>query len=154
MRRHRDTCLARVVSNKKQKILSIESKEDDGVVTIGNFTYDHKKRNTHISSSSSSTNILARTMPSGRSMFKSFVRGVDTFQPIKSDLDVYSEEGVYICKEESAFSAGGRVIDSYQASLATKTVQILLCGTDWVRARHGVKKELKDELESAEIVLP
>ncbi|KAG6648492.1 hypothetical protein CIPAW_07G151300 [Carya illinoinensis] len=33
-------------------------------------------------------------------------------------------------------------------------LQILLCGADWVRARHGIKKELKEELELAEIILP
>ena len=41
---------------------------------------------------------------------------------------------------ESTFSAGGRVIDPYRASLSTETVQILLCGSDWVRALHGLKK--------------
>ena len=41
---------------------------------------------------------------------------------------------------KSSFSAGGRVIDPYRASLSTKTVQMLLCGLDWVRAIHGVKK--------------
>ncbi|XP_041004076.1 zinc finger BED domain-containing protein RICESLEEPER 2-like [Juglans microcarpa x Juglans regia] len=104
------------------------------------------QENINVSSSSSSTNIFARTMPSGWSMFQSFVRRVDTFQPIKSDLNAYLEEGVYICEEvasESTFSAGGRVIDPYRASLSTETVQILLCGADWVRARHGIKKELK-----------
>ncbi|XP_042944767.1 zinc finger BED domain-containing protein RICESLEEPER 2-like [Carya illinoinensis] len=119
------------------------------------------QKNINVSSSSSSTNIFARTMPSERSMFQSFVRSVDTFQPIKSDLDVYLEEGVYICEEgtdakfdalewwkvnnlkykilskmardilaipistvasESTFSAGGRVIDPYRASLSIETV--------------------------------
>jgi hypothetical protein len=41
---------------------------------------------------------------------------------------------------ESTFSAGGRVIDPYRASLATKTIAILLCGADWVRALHGLSK--------------
>ncbi|XP_042950315.1 zinc finger BED domain-containing protein RICESLEEPER 2-like [Carya illinoinensis] len=151
------------------------------------------QKNINVSSLSRSTNIFARTMPSGQSMFQSFVRSVDTFQPIKLDLDVYLEEGVYICEEgtdakfdalewwkannlkykilskmtrdilaipistvasESTFNAGGRVIDSYRASLSIETVQILLCGTNWVRARHGIKKELKEELELAEIILP
>jgi len=35
---------------------------------------------------------------------------------------------------ESSFSAGGRVIDPHRASLKTETVQMLLCGSDWVRA--------------------
>jgi hypothetical protein len=41
----------------------------------------------------------------------------------------------------SSFSAGGRVIESYRASLSTDTIQILLCGLDWVRALHGIKKK-------------
>jgi hypothetical protein len=32
-------------------------------------------------------------------MFQSFVRSVDTFQRVKSDLEVYLEEDVYICDE-------------------------------------------------------
>ena len=98
---------------------------------------------------------------------------------MKSDLDIYLEESVYICNEgvsshfdalewwkinnlkyrilskmacdilsipitsvasESTFSAGGRVIDPYRASLSTETVQMLLCGADWVRAFYGLKK--------------
>jgi hypothetical protein len=41
---------------------------------------------------------------------------------------------------ESTFSASGRVNDPYRASLSTKTVEILLCGADWVRALHGLSK--------------
>jgi hypothetical protein len=41
---------------------------------------------------------------------------------------------------ESTFSVGRRVIDPYHASLATKTVKILLCGADWVRALYGLSK--------------
>ncbi|KAA8541198.1 hypothetical protein F0562_025195 [Nyssa sinensis] len=41
---------------------------------------------------------------------------------------------------ESTFSADGRVIDPYRASLLPETVQVLLCGADWVRALHGLKK--------------
>jgi hypothetical protein len=44
---------------------------------------------------------------------------------------------------ESTFSAGSRVIDSYRASLAPETVQVLLCGGDWLRNLHGVKKKNK-----------
>ncbi|KAI8563682.1 hypothetical protein RHMOL_Rhmol03G0128200 [Rhododendron molle] len=41
---------------------------------------------------------------------------------------------------ESTFSAGGRVIDPYRASLATGTVKMLLCRGDYVCALHGLKK--------------
>ncbi|XP_047309629.1 zinc finger BED domain-containing protein RICESLEEPER 2-like [Impatiens glandulifera] len=44
---------------------------------------------------------------------------------------------------EATFSAGGRVIDKYRASLAPTTVEILMCGGDWCRKRHGVTKKLR-----------
>ena len=99
---------------------------------------------------------------------------------MKSELDVYLEEGVHICKDdsnfnvlewwkmnylkfkvllkmacdilsipiiivasESAFSTGDRVIDLYRASLDAKTVQVLLCGEDWLRAFYGLKQKEK-----------
>jgi hypothetical protein len=86
-------------------------------------------------------------------------------QPVKSELEIYFEEGAYILGKsiefsaldwwkantlkyhvlsivakdilstpiitvtlESTFSAGGRVIDPFRASLSTETVQKLLCG--------------------------
>ncbi|KAJ7964483.1 Zinc finger BED domain-containing protein [Quillaja saponaria] len=42
---------------------------------------------------------------------------------------------------ESTFSAGGRVIDTYRASLSTDTVQALVCGGDWVRHKFRIKKK-------------
>ncbi|KAI8554833.1 hypothetical protein RHMOL_Rhmol05G0127400 [Rhododendron molle] len=122
---------------------------------------------------------LGRKVVMGRSEYESFIRQSDSIQPVKSDLDIYLEEGVYICQQgmdsqfdalewwkanslkyrilskmardilsipitsvasESTFSAGSRVIDPYRASLATETVEMLLCGADWVRAHHGLKK--------------
>ena len=35
---------------------------------------------------------------------------------------------------ESAFSAGGRVLDDYRSSLKEDMVEILVCGGDWIRA--------------------
>ena len=40
---------------------------------------------------------------SGRAKFYSFIRNVDTIQLVKSELDVYLEESVYICSEVEAF---------------------------------------------------
>jgi len=48
---------------------------------------------------------------------------------------------VPITTTASSFGAGGRVIDPHQASLSTETIQMLLCGSDWVRAIHGIKKK-------------
>ena len=44
---------------------------------------------------------------------------------------------------ESAFSAGGRVIDQYRASLGADTTQVLLCGEDWFCAFYGIKRKNK-----------
>nr|DAD23970.1 TPA_asm: hypothetical protein HUJ06_025433 [Nelumbo nucifera] len=102
----------------------------------------------------------------------SYVKRVETIPSPKSELDMYLEEGVYICEEEmsryefnalewwrannlkyrvlskmeaeilaipistvaseATFSASGRVIDSYRASLAVETVQALICGGEWM----------------------
>ncbi|XP_020593499.1 zinc finger BED domain-containing protein RICESLEEPER 3-like [Phalaenopsis equestris] len=35
---------------------------------------------------------------------------------------------------ESAFSAGGRVLDDYRSSLSTKTVNALICASSWIRS--------------------
>jgi hypothetical protein len=50
-------------------------------------------------SSDSSASIVQRSTTSRMAMFQSFVRSVDTFQPVKSDLEVYLKEDVYICDE-------------------------------------------------------
>ncbi|KAK4407752.1 hypothetical protein Sango_0356200 [Sesamum angolense] len=42
---------------------------------------------------------------------------------------------------EATFSAGSRVIDKYRALLTSDTVQVLMCGGDWLRKRFGVKKK-------------
>ena len=42
---------------------------------------------------------------------------------------------------ESAFSAGGRVMDPYRATLDAKTVQVLLCDEDWLRSFYGIKRK-------------
>jgi hypothetical protein len=136
-------------------------------------------------SSSVSSQGPLHNVPRGRSRYLEHVRSSDIIRPLKTDLDIYLEEDVYICEKddngedidsnfealawwkfnalkyrilskmardilavpmssvasESAFSAGGRVIEPHRASLATETVQMLLCGSDWVRAIHGIKKQ-------------
>nr|KAJ0193565.1 hypothetical protein LSAT_V11C800433070 [Lactuca sativa] len=54
---------------------------------------------------------------------------------------------------EATFSAGGRVIDPYRASLGSDTVQMLICVGYWIRQVHGVKKKLKEEFP-IEVLLP
>ncbi|XP_044473983.1 uncharacterized protein LOC123202219 [Mangifera indica] len=46
---------------------------------------------------------------------------------------------------ESAFSAGSRVIDPYRSTLSPETVNMLMCGADWMRTRYNMKKQ--DELK-------
>lgn len=55
---------------------------------------------------------------------------------------------------EATFSAGSRVIDKYRASLKTDTVQVLMCGGDWLRKRFGVKKKTKSEKSAVQVLLP
>ena len=42
---------------------------------------------------------------------------------------------------ESSFSTGGRVIEPHRASLSSEIVQMLLCGSDWVRALYDLKRK-------------
>ena len=42
---------------------------------------------------------------------------------------------------ESTFSVGGRVIDDRRAFMSVETVQMLLCGNDWIRSLHGLKNK-------------
>ncbi|XVF67147.1 hypothetical protein PTKIN_Ptkin10aG0097300 [Pterospermum kingtungense] len=44
---------------------------------------------------------------------------------------------------EAAFSVVGRIIDSYRSSLGAETVQMLLCGSDWLRNFYGLKRKAK-----------
>ncbi|XP_058782364.1 zinc finger BED domain-containing protein DAYSLEEPER-like [Vicia villosa] len=41
---------------------------------------------------------------------------------------------------ETTFSAGKRVIDQKRSSMETKTVEMVLCGGDWVKEKYGIKK--------------
>ncbi|KAL0288395.1 UNVERIFIED_CONTAM: Zinc finger BED domain-containing protein RICESLEEPER 1 [Sesamum angustifolium] len=55
---------------------------------------------------------------------------------------------------EATFSAGSRVIDKYRASLTSETVQVLMCGGDWLRKRFGVKKKTKNDKKAIHVTLP
>ncbi|WCJ31864.1 Zinc finger BED domain-containing protein RICESLEEPER 3 [Euphorbia peplus] len=56
---------------------------------------------------------------------------------------------------ESTFSAGSRVIDSYRCKLKPKTVEMLICTSDWLKANYGVKNHKVDDLANrpVEIIL-
>ncbi|GKE62638.1 zinc finger BED domain-containing protein RICESLEEPER 2-like protein, partial [Tanacetum coccineum] len=55
---------------------------------------------------------------------------------------------------EATFSAGGRVIDPYRSALKSNTVEMLLCGGDWIRQNYGIKKKVKKEDIPSEVLLP
>ncbi|KAJ4798424.1 Zinc finger BED domain-containing protein RICESLEEPER 2 [Rhynchospora pubera] len=46
---------------------------------------------------------------------------------------------------ESAFSAGGRVLDDYRSSLSKDMVELLVCGGDWLRAISKSTQVAKEE---------
>ncbi|KAK6115446.1 hypothetical protein DH2020_007715 [Rehmannia glutinosa] len=133
--------------------------------------------------SSSMINVSVKGKDKVRVEFTSYINQVDRVEQVKYELDVYLEEGVVMCEDDSefkalkwwkmnnlkfrilskmacdvqpipitnvasksAFSAGGRVIDPYRASLGVETIQVLLCAEDWLRARHGIKRKAKCEL--------
>jgi hypothetical protein len=41
---------------------------------------------------------------------------------------------------ESAFSAGGRVVDKYRSRLDPEVVEALICTKDWIRASRKGKR--------------
>ncbi|KAJ1692036.1 hypothetical protein LUZ63_008734 [Rhynchospora breviuscula] len=59
---------------------------------------------------------------------------------------------------ESAFSAGGRILDDYRSSLTSDMVELLICGGDWIRAssKYSVLTLLQSakEEENLEILVP
>ncbi|KAK4382274.1 Zinc finger BED domain-containing protein RICESLEEPER 2 [Sesamum angolense] len=55
---------------------------------------------------------------------------------------------------EATFSAGSRVIDKYRASLTSDTVQVLMCGGDWLTKRFGVKEKSLSDKKAIYVNLP
>ncbi|XP_020574088.1 zinc finger BED domain-containing protein RICESLEEPER 2-like [Phalaenopsis equestris] len=125
--------------------------------------------------------------------FQDFVVASGSVEPSKPDLQVYLEEGLFMCSNknfdvldwwklntlkypqlsimardilsisittvasESAFSAGGRVLDDYRSCLSTKTVNALICASSWIRSTQQNTKTLAQEIfdeEKLNIQLP
>ena len=55
---------------------------------------------------------------------------------------------------ESAFSTGGRIIDPFQSSLASKIVEALICCQNWLRSspnfEYGIGESLLPDIEDEE----
>ncbi|GKB35275.1 zinc finger BED domain-containing protein RICESLEEPER 2-like protein, partial [Tanacetum coccineum] len=55
---------------------------------------------------------------------------------------------------EATFSDGGRVIDPYRSALKSSTVEMLLCGGDWIRQNYRIKKKGTDIQEKEQKTKP
>jgi hypothetical protein len=60
---------------------------------------------------------------------------------------------ISIVASESSFNVSGRVIKPQRVSLSINIVQVLLCGSDWVRALHGIKKKSQTPISCFMIML-
>ncbi|XP_057777906.1 zinc finger BED domain-containing protein RICESLEEPER 2-like [Salvia miltiorrhiza] len=48
---------------------------------------------------------------------------------------------------EATFNARSRVLDPYRSRLGSDMVEILICGADWIRQLHGIKKPIMSHEE-------
>ncbi|KAJ6791106.1 zinc finger BED domain-containing protein RICESLEEPER 2-like [Iris pallida] len=54
---------------------------------------------------------------------------------------------------ESAFSAGGRVLDQFRSSLKSETVEDLICSGDWLHSKYVLKNsEVKHDEEDMQLI--
>ena len=58
-------------------------------------------------------------------------------------MTIASESAFSVCVCGGGGGGGGGVIDPYCASLGANTIQVLLCGEDWLRAYYGIKRKRK-----------
>ncbi|XP_052193762.1 zinc finger BED domain-containing protein RICESLEEPER 2-like [Diospyros lotus] len=140
-----------------------------------------REQSTNINESHSTMTSISSSS-TGWSLLMDFVKQTEVVPPIKSEVEVYLDEHVYIpnnslhttfcaldwwkvnsskfrvlsrmaadvlaipistVASESTFSAGGRIIDSFRASLNPDTVEALICGGDWLRVLYGIRNKPK-----------
>ncbi|KAA0056156.1 transposase [Cucumis melo var. makuwa] len=71
------------------------------------------------------------------------------FEQGSSEIGIYLlEANVRTEASESAFSTGGRVVDSSRCSLAPKTVEALICTQNWLNS-DPIHLQFQHELEEA-----
>ncbi|XP_028794391.1 zinc finger BED domain-containing protein RICESLEEPER 2-like [Neltuma alba] len=142
--------------------------------TMGNNEVDNAGNNSSADASSSS-------IVTGFDQIMSIVCEKQAVPPMKSKLEAYIEDGVYILDgnsnsfsalewwknnsmkykilskmvadvlaipistvaSESTFSAGGRVIDEYRSKLNEESIEVLICGGDWLCNKYGLRKKTK-----------
>ncbi|XP_028804297.1 zinc finger BED domain-containing protein RICESLEEPER 2-like [Neltuma alba] len=152
--------------------------------TMGNNEVDNAGNNSSADASGSS-------IVTGFDQIMSIVREKQAVPPMKSELEAYLEDGVYIpdgnsnsfsalewwknnsmkykilskmaadilaipistVASESTFSAGGRVIDEYRSKLNEESIEVLICGGDWLRNKYGLRKKPKVLEQDEEIIL-
>ncbi|KAK8701879.1 hypothetical protein V6N13_020257 [Hibiscus sabdariffa] len=96
---------------------------------------------TSMSGFSSLTSWFGKCIKTGTTKYDQHIRSVGSFTSVKSELDIYLEDEIYIVASKSAFTAGRRVIDSHHSSLGTKVVDMLICGADWYHQYYGLEKK-------------
>ncbi|XP_074349345.1 zinc finger BED domain-containing protein RICESLEEPER 2-like [Apium graveolens] len=82
--------------------------------------------------------------PSSKFDVLAWWKGNSTKFPVLSKMasDVLSIP-ISTVASESTFSAGSRVIEPHRSCLKPETVEVLLCGADWVRELYELKKSKK-----------
>ena len=171
--------------NRIKGVLSVLKELYEVYVAAHNSSILQQQAATEVSSSTSVASVIEGIPSGGKSWFRQHCKNIDIIWPLKTDLDIYLEEDVFISESEndddsdanfdaliwwksnalkyhilskmardllvvpistvaseSSFSVGGRVIEPHRALLLTDTVQVLLCGSDWGRALHGIKKKI------------
>ncbi|XP_055962311.1 zinc finger BED domain-containing protein RICESLEEPER 1-like [Mercurialis annua] len=108
-----------------------------------------------------------------KARFKKHRKEMGTLSTQKSELEVYLGEDlvedvlskiardilavpISTVASESAFSTGGRVLDSFRSSLTPKLVEALICTQDWLRVNKTpvIVEECVEELDAFELELP
>ncbi|KAK8603644.1 hypothetical protein V6N13_096118 [Hibiscus sabdariffa] len=79
---------------------------------------------TSMSGFSSLTSRFGKCIKTGTAKYDQHIRSVDSFTSVKSELDIYLEDGIYI---------------------GTKMVDMLICGADWYSQYYGLEKNKQND---------
>ncbi|XP_020260626.1 zinc finger BED domain-containing protein RICESLEEPER 2-like [Asparagus officinalis] len=139
-----EICYPQIYSEVEAKI-NIQKVRDALQELFDEYVALHNSNNVENSSlegsmgASSDTSSSLSSLSSNWSDILKKVRTKDSMPASKSELETYLDE-------HSLCLVLGRVIDTYRAFLDPKTVEALICGGDWMRKVHGIKKKkVEDE---------